>query len=35
MEFKINIKKKYIHSKEDFIKYLKENNKDLDPDKQD
>ena len=35
MELKINIKKQYIHSKEDFIKYLKENNKDLDPNKQD
>ena len=35
MELKINIKKQYIHSEEDFIKYLKENNKDLDPNKQD
>ena len=33
MELKIN--KQYIHSKEDFIKYLINNNKDLDPNKQD
>ena len=33
MEIKIN--KQYIHTKDDFIKYITKNNKDLDPNKQD